>query len=128
MKNKGEQHRAKELSIREFEHWLTQRKNNWPAIDEIELIQRIDHQKIINLLKELDLGNLIEKYVRFLEEISKNNPNINPIILDSINEFMGAEDQYEKYKINMVVEPKNKSVHKNLNTIIELEKRLGNTF
>ncbi len=122
LKNKGENLRSKELGNREFEFWLNQRKNNWPAIDEIELIQRIDHQKLISSLKELDLNNLIEKYVRFLEEISKNNANINPVILDAINEFMDTEDQYEKYKVSRVISPQNKNVQKNLIKLLSQKK------
>ncbi len=122
LKNKGENLRSKELGNREFEFWLNQRKNNWPAIDEIELIQRIDHQKLISSLKELDLNNLIEKYVRFLEDISKNNANINPVILDAINDFMDTEDQYEKYKVSRVVSPQNKNVQKNLIKLLSQKK------
>jgi len=112
--NKGELNRAKELAIREFEFWLNQRKNNWPAIDEIELIQRIDHKKIIEYLKELKLSNQIENYINFLEDISKNNPNINPVILDSFVEFAGAEKQYERYKVSLAISPKDKKIRADL--------------
>ena len=112
--NKGEQNRAKELAIREFDFWLNQRKNNWPAIDEIELIQRIDHKKIIEYLKELKLTSQIENFVNFLDDISKNNPNINPVILDSFVEFAGAETQYEKLKVGLAISPQNKKIRSDL--------------
>jgi len=128
LKNKGEFNRAKELANREFEFWLNQRKSNWPAIDEIELIQRIDHQKLISSLKELELSNLIEKYVFFLEDISKNNSNINPVILDSVNEFMDTENLYEKYKVSRVISPNNKNVQKNLMKLLTQKKDWGTLF
>jgi tetratricopeptide (TPR) repeat protein len=114
LKENGETNRAKELAGREFEFWLNQRKNNWPAIDEIELIQRIDHKTIINSLKELELPNLIEAYVRFLEDISKNHPQINPVILNSVNEYAGTETQYVKYKVSLAISPQDKKVRSDL--------------
>lgn len=118
LKEKGEENRAKELATRDFYVWLHERQANWPAVDEIELLQKIDHRTIIDSLKHLELADQIEAYLSFLDMISKNNPIISAIITDNIDQFANSELQYEKYKINAAIEPANAQIQKNLRKLL----------
>ncbi len=128
LKEKGEENRAKELGLRDFQLWLQDRKNNWPAIDEIELLQKIDHKKLIDSLKRLELPDQIEAYLLFLDSISKNDPLISKIIVDNIDQYTNAESQYEKYKVNSVIEPENIQIQKKLMKLLVQKKDWGTLY
>ncbi len=128
LKEKGEENRAKELGSRDIQLWLHDRKNNWPAVDEIELLQKIDHKKLIDSLKSLELHDQIEAYLSFLDSISKNNPIISKIIVDNIDQYANAESQYEKYKVNAVIEPENMQIQKNLMKLLVQKKDWGTLY
>lgn len=128
MKNSGEENRARELATREFQSWLRERRSNWPAINEIELMQKIDHRKIIDSLKSVGANEYVEKYLSFLEEISKNNPLISPVIVDNIQEFANAETQYEKYKSENVLEPLKEKIKQNLMNLLVQKKDWESLF
>ena len=72
MKMDGEEMRAKELASLEFRNWLEKQIKNWPAMDEIVYLEGLDHSKILNYIRELNLVELENKYLDFLEVISKN--------------------------------------------------------
>ncbi len=128
LKNAGEGNRARELASREFQLWLRDRKSNWPAFDEIELLQKIDHKKIIELLKLLESNENIEVYLSFLEEISKNNPVISPVLINNIDQIANAETQYKKYKSENVPEALKDEIKKNLMNLLVQKKDWDSLF
>ena len=121
MKLDGEEMRAKELASLEFRNWLEKQINNWPTMDEIVYLEGLDHSKILNYIRELNLFELENKYLDFLELISKNILYVDKLAGNTSINSENADNIYERSKVNLILNPEDHENRKRLIKILTLE-------
>ncbi len=128
MKLDGEEMRAKELASLEFRNWLEKQLKNWPSMDEIVYLEGLDHSRILEDIRELSLFELEEKYLDFLELISKNILFIDRLAGNTSINSVNSDKIYERSKVNLILNPEDHENRKRLIKILILENDWGTLY
>ncbi|PKO18334.1 MAG: hypothetical protein CVU39_02545 [Chloroflexi bacterium HGW-Chloroflexi-10] len=128
IKEKGEIVLAKEMGGRLFQQWFGLRKKNWPAFNEIAYLQGLQHEKLLQLLFDLNLYDCVRDYINFLDmtQLSLVPKKRLEFFEKNIKKF--SPDLYTGLKLILVHDPEDPFAWNSLLLLLENENDWENLY
>jgi tetratricopeptide (TPR) repeat protein len=116
----GEKARAAELATIEFGDWINNLINRGIDFESSVFLMNLNHSYLVSLLERLNLFNLIDRYLQFLDQFMGSQPAIRDFIVRYYEEQQNQENIYLNTKKSLIVNPDQREKHQKLINLLTL--------